>query len=101
MFPENGNDFHILAFSPFPFHSVESQWVSQTHLQRAPKSPLCFLAFVENSGNLAIRPEVRDGWIDWMGSAVWLSTLPTKPADFLISTCVAPFEHETLEAHCF
>ena len=58
MFPENGNDFHILAFSPFPFHSVESQWVRQTHLQRTPKSPLCLLAFLENSENLAIQPKV-------------------------------------------
>lgn len=58
VFPENGNDFLILAFSPFPFHSVESHWVRQTHLQRTPKSPLCLLAFLENWENLAIQPKV-------------------------------------------
>ena len=101
MFPENGNDFHILAFSPFPFHSVESQWVRQTHLQRTPKSPLCLLALLENSENLAIQPKVLATTGQTDRSAVWLSTLPTKSADFLVSTCVAPFECETLGAHYF
>lgn len=84
MLPENGNDFHILAFSPFPFHSVESQWVSQTHLQRAPKSPLCFLAFVENSENLAVQPEVL-ATTGQTGSAV-LSGSPVSPLSLLTSS---------------
>lgn len=68
----------------FLLSPLESQWVSQTHLQRAPKSPLCFLAFVENSENLAIQPEVL-ATTGQTGSAV-LSGSPLSPLSLLTSS---------------
>lgn len=91
--------YWLFLLSPFTQWSPNGK---SDDLQRAPKVHSVFWAFVENSENLAVQPEVlATYWTDWIGSVVWLSSLPTKPADFLLSTCVAPFERETLEAHCF